>query len=242
MTDGQSIPWKRISVEAAAIVASILLAFAIDAWWDERQERREESEILAGLLEEFRLNKTLLEDRLAGHEDSQRLYRSLLVAAYSDSWQDHDVDIELTLNWMLAPSTTDLGGGVLAGLINSGRIELLSSRALRERLTDWEGVFGEVRDDEVFIAETISDRVIPYLLSRQVPLGGVFKAEGVDWPASARTLSNDADALSRLMTDPEFLTLVELRYGYADHATGEFEQAIRAADDILAEINRSISD
>ena len=35
MTETQKIPWKRISVEAAASVASILLAFAIDAWWEE---------------------------------------------------------------------------------------------------------------------------------------------------------------------------------------------------------------
>lgn len=33
--------------EGVVIVASILLAFAIDAWWDERKERVEEREILA---------------------------------------------------------------------------------------------------------------------------------------------------------------------------------------------------
>jgi hypothetical protein len=34
----RTVPWKHIAVEAAAIVASILLAFAIDAWWDARAE------------------------------------------------------------------------------------------------------------------------------------------------------------------------------------------------------------
>ena len=32
MNATQKIQWKRLSVEAFAIVASILLAFAIDAW------------------------------------------------------------------------------------------------------------------------------------------------------------------------------------------------------------------
>jgi len=32
-------PLLRYAAEAAAIVASILLAFTIDAWWEERQER-----------------------------------------------------------------------------------------------------------------------------------------------------------------------------------------------------------
>ena len=35
----QEIPWNKFVVEAFVIVGSILLAFAIDAWWDERQER-----------------------------------------------------------------------------------------------------------------------------------------------------------------------------------------------------------
>ena len=53
MNNLQAINWKRIAVEAAAIVVSILLAFAIDAWWDDRQERIEEREVLLGLKSEF---------------------------------------------------------------------------------------------------------------------------------------------------------------------------------------------
>ena len=37
VTNASEIPWKRITVEAVAIVGSILLAFAIDTWWDDRQ-------------------------------------------------------------------------------------------------------------------------------------------------------------------------------------------------------------
>ncbi len=52
MTDRQ-IPWIRISAEGAAIVVSILLAFAIDAAWQHRGEVAEEREILVGLEAEF---------------------------------------------------------------------------------------------------------------------------------------------------------------------------------------------
>lgn len=40
-TDSKEIPWKRIGIEATAIVASILLAFAIDAWWEESQNQQD---------------------------------------------------------------------------------------------------------------------------------------------------------------------------------------------------------
>ena len=49
----RTIPWGQIAVEAVAIVASVLLAFSIDAWWDNRKDLLEEQEILLGLEIEF---------------------------------------------------------------------------------------------------------------------------------------------------------------------------------------------
>ena len=60
------IPWGRLIAEGGAIVVSILLAFAIDAWWEERQERVEEQQILQDLADEF----TLIRDVLADHKDT----------------------------------------------------------------------------------------------------------------------------------------------------------------------------
>ena len=57
MDETQKIPWKRLPIEAAAIVVSILLAFAIDAWWNEQQERAEEREVLESLYVEFEANR-----------------------------------------------------------------------------------------------------------------------------------------------------------------------------------------
>ena len=49
----QKLSWFRISAESLAIVASILLAFAIDALWNNYQLQQEEQEILKGLRDEF---------------------------------------------------------------------------------------------------------------------------------------------------------------------------------------------
>ena len=62
MTETQTIPWKRISVEAMAIIASILLAFAIDAWWEDRNEVRLERRLLTAMLVEFENNIELLQE------------------------------------------------------------------------------------------------------------------------------------------------------------------------------------
>jgi hypothetical protein len=48
-----SIPWIRIGAESAAIVASILIAFAIDSWWADRNEGKARKELVAAMLLDF---------------------------------------------------------------------------------------------------------------------------------------------------------------------------------------------
>jgi len=70
MADTQNIPWKRISVEAAAIVVSILLAFAIDAWWEDRQETESEIGNLVRVSAELEANSERIQSKLQTIEDS----------------------------------------------------------------------------------------------------------------------------------------------------------------------------
>ncbi len=48
-----NIPWLRVFVEGVVIVGSILLAFGIDAWWEERSDAALEQRLLISLLAEF---------------------------------------------------------------------------------------------------------------------------------------------------------------------------------------------
>lgn len=71
MEEGKSrapIPWTRIAAEGVAVVASILLAFAIDARWDSTLEGREEQELLTNLHRESGENRTQLGVRIRNHE------------------------------------------------------------------------------------------------------------------------------------------------------------------------------
>jgi hypothetical protein len=59
----RSLSWLRIFVQGAVIVGSILLAFAIDAAWDVRQDRVQEVAYLGGILVDLRSDSTDLVDR-----------------------------------------------------------------------------------------------------------------------------------------------------------------------------------
>jgi len=53
MNSTSKIPWNRLAAEGFVVVVSILLAFAIDAWWDRYKEDRREDGQLAAMRAEF---------------------------------------------------------------------------------------------------------------------------------------------------------------------------------------------
>jgi hypothetical protein len=75
MNDATRIQWKRLIAEGMAIVVSILLAFSIDAWWNDLQERKDEAVILTTLLVEFR-------DIAGNIDDINDYHTAILASAY----------------------------------------------------------------------------------------------------------------------------------------------------------------
>jgi hypothetical protein len=232
--------WGLLLSEMVLIVASILLAFALDSWWDERKDRVEEQEILHGLREEFQLNRESLERRLAQHTKEQAELEVLRAASRTGDWPPGELALDTALAAMLTPPTTDLGNGVLDALIGSGRIELLGNRTLRARLAAWRGVMDEVSDDEAINRTFVFTDIIPYFIAEGVPLSGPMSAWSDDWGATVRSLTDDPAAVTRLLGDPRFQTILEARMGFRYHTTGEYRAALDAVDAILAEIDRSI--
>lgn len=68
----REIPWPRMLAEGTAIVVSILLAFAIDAWWEEHREAAVERAQLQSLLDEFKEARSQLELQVRDLENSLR--------------------------------------------------------------------------------------------------------------------------------------------------------------------------
>jgi hypothetical protein len=78
MNMSQDIPWKRVVVEATAIVASILIAFAIDAWWQDRTERIIEVNYLQALQDDLLRSLEFLNEDEAVQQRQVEYLESLL--------------------------------------------------------------------------------------------------------------------------------------------------------------------
>ena len=228
MASTQIIHWKRIAVETTAIVGSILLAFAIDAWWEDRQVRIDEQQVLLGLGAEIVTNHEVLSRDLASHlKDIQSLEDILLLIEGGQSDNAKSIAVA-ALGEMQAPKTTDLGNGTLNALLSSGRVEILRSRKLRTQLTAWESVIGEVLDDQNNNAKMVFEVYLPYFVSENYSLYAIWRS------------SDESAAIKRMLEDSKFRHLVEIRLEFKEHLTGELENAIAAAEEILAEIEISI--
>ena len=246
MPEDQKTDWKRLTLEAAAIVTSILLAFAIDAWWGELQERQFEEETVQGLLEEYQGHQRSLAFAKQLHLRILRAVASLITASHRGTYESAEFDVDSAINLLKIPPTTDLGSGVRDALVSSGQIELLSNKQLRYQLAEWESVMDELIDDERTGTTIVLDIVAPYLTRHGVPnaYSEFVAAATVDAPlhGAVRKLATDNKAMKRLFSDPEFLAILELRYGFLAHTTFEFDRVIAEIESILIALNGQLDD
>ena len=121
MDKKREISWPRILAEGGAIVVSILLAFGIEAWWQERQERIVEQEYLVAVLSDIdaviaEVNRTIAGNEELNESARQRVAVILDGAQLSDSLTKPMLN-ELRISYRLRAnldSYTDLlsSGGV----------------------------------------------------------------------------------------------------------------------------------
>lgn len=225
-------PWQRWFVEIVVIVFSILLAFAIEAWWDERQEREDEREILAGLEREFISYRDKLDFALRRHAEMQAAMEDLILATETGRWSSDNFTLDEAITRSMWPPTTELGGGVRDALVQAGRLEVITNRALRERLAGWEGVAAEIIDDEVFSRDMVFQQLMPHLAENGYDLSSVYR--GVSGDKITNNLLGDNPAESqRLFADRTYRALLQLRLGYWRHAEMEYQAGQQAVAEIL---------
>ena len=137
MTNTNNIQWGRIAAEGVAIVASILLAFWIDTWWEDQQEARFEVVYLYELQEDFELNKSTLEKMTATLEG---IIRSTLVLQEQSALASPSLPVaELNENFRsITMMTTFIPvNRAYANLTGSGDLKLIQSRPLKNALAEY---------------------------------------------------------------------------------------------------------
>lgn len=109
----KQIPWTRFGFESILIVSSILVALAVDSWWEYRNERKIEQQVLDTLLSEFARNKSEHSRIVESLGSARNAARQLLMFVGKDL-VDEDADvIDQSYDGLYSYHTFDPSSGAL---------------------------------------------------------------------------------------------------------------------------------
>ena len=231
-----SISWKRIGIEGAAIVVSILIAFAIDAAWETRQESRRLISSLASLAEELDGNQRRLEvdlERLRAHARQIEEY-VVLVSRPPASVSPAQVR---SMMGNLEPLRQFPVQQAAFKDITSGGFQLIDDGQTRRLILEY-GQAIEFHESRQRIAEDWFDRrANPYDEMHGDLVGMRTRAYGENW-AGRNELQFDFD-LSAFVGNRRYANLLTARFFRVSSIIRAREELLKVISDLERELSKS---
>lgn len=187
---------RNLLLEGLVIVASILLAFAIDAGWDELREREQERRLFVQLIEELDLfigNLGPASRRVTDRVDAdlERLFELIHGGeeVVADEWM-------ASMGWLHRAYEFTAATPVLDLLTADGGLQLIGDPDIRNELSDVSSFLGVVRRFEEMQGYFIANEMIPWL-NRNVDRYEIALRASADWAAErpASRFETDFDAI-----------------------------------------------
>jgi len=225
-------------VESVAIILSILLAFAIDAGWDEFKERNHEKAFLVSLLGDFRETRSRIDESIDAHTNIVALAHQLLGFHGGDTSNIEPEVLETMLsavffNWQ----SLYLTSGSRDALFASGDIEIIGNEELRAMLAVWPSRVADAAEDDFLISRDVMNNLAPYLQSkvRTRNIARITSSETAELIPRIESVNYDS-----LWNDTLFENLVTFRILNETYAVSESNRLREAADAIIRVIEKEL--
>lgn len=213
--------WLRTAREIAIVTLGILIAFALNAWWEEQRERREEERHLHALASDFQQNAKILaslverEDRVAEHS------LKLLQAARAPEPASPEI-IRSLMGQVFSSQRLEPVMGAYQALVNSAGLTLIRNDELRAALADFAALAGD-RYGERFADE------LYFRLSHEFAGQLQFVADAVAPPSSPVSYA-------AVLEDPKFQEYLALRHVLEAEVANHYRDLQQRAEGILAKV------
>ncbi len=212
--------WRRVLIEGAVIVVSILLAFAIDAWWDGRKDRVAERQLLASIERDLRESRAELM-RVLLYERRAALFERL-AAASPEALRALPDDSART--WL-----RNLFGTVsfqpFDGAIRGGDLSLIQDPRIREKLFVWIGRSEDLVENNPLIHSVREE------LEKAVGLEFLATVAGIPALGGDRT---PALILGDLRSDRDVMSLLLRRSVLESVTSAKAQRLLEITDELLA--------
>ena len=220
MTATQNIPWARLAVEATAIVASILLAFAIDAWWSDREIDQWQTAQLRALRDEFSANLKSLDIIVQTHDSTARSLESLIAQIRDTNGAIQVTVSDAALVALVAWRTSDISTGTLDSLLSSGKLAEIENSDIRQSLAAWPSEVGDTQEDEILARDFVQNVVVQSLLGQGI-LESAYRSRPLPGNLDEEI---EADSTTTFSISPELIDLATIRIIHSQMASQSLSQ------------------
>ncbi len=216
-------------------MASILLAFAIDAWWESKKQATQEQVILRQLQSELHTNMGILAEQRRLHSETLEATVRLLANTGPQPNLDN-IDADQVLKDFAAVQdwwTIDLQIGVVTALVQSGDLGLIDSNELRNSIAVWPTRVQDLIAEEDVAKQFVQNVVLHYLIRN----------------ASLRKIQNHPDVgpgnfpieLADLLSDREFDNILSERLFGVRSILEDLDGLMLSLNEILSLIDASLT-
>lgn len=166
--------WRRglrwFAGEFLVVVTGILVALALQAWWNDRSARQQERELLQRLRTEFVNNRTRYSEAV---EEQKQIIQSAHTVLQWTGPEAAAVDataFETHMNLLLGPLPVYRGStSELDAMLGSGQFALIRNDELRAKIAAWPVALERLRRTEDILKDEVIDEFYPYAVER-IPL------------------------------------------------------------------------
>jgi hypothetical protein len=229
---GGGIRGRRLLIEALVVVASILVAFSLDAWWSERAERRTEAAHLRALRSDFEQNVSRLKVLIEQEERIADASQRLLLAAISPTTPSPEDSLANLLGQVFNSGRFDPLMGAYEAVVNSGGLAQVRDDSLRLVLAEFASLL-EGRYYERFSNELYFD----FIRGFTGQLGFSAAVVASDSLAAAAAASRPRVELLR---DPKFREQLALRYIAESNVAVSYRGLLEKAERVLDLTGRAL--
>lgn len=212
--------WMRLGIEGVVIVASILLAFGLQAWWDDRKDAETERQMLIALESELQGALFMLNGQLALHDlqadSSQSIADNMAAAGEGAIILVNNHDIATLFNH----ATYDPPFGITSALLSSGQTSILRNSELRAALGRWPAAIADGKEDPMMLMKLGTDRIFPMVqrsVANMQPVHASNIAEQINRDSNLAVL----DSSSEIVASRELWNVLYQRHARIKVAQGE---------------------
>lgn len=132
----ENTPWAQFGFESVLIIVSILVAFSIDAWWDNRRAAHQKEELVSALVLDFETTRSMLAESIATSSDLNDRTAGFLTAVGKKEPATLE-SLRQLISGAFVKIDFEPSLSAFESAIATGKIELLDSPTLLKSITEF---------------------------------------------------------------------------------------------------------